>query len=300
MLSNKESSFKRHSDIMDKPLAGDVHDGPNLDALNAKFIHRYNRIIIPFENNVADLERDLTAIASKFGTDLDTYRECSSRLDEARELLKAAQFLKPRYEKIDQLITEFKTKLNLIQLGWGGLNYIGMPKEVGDSPVLYFKTNQDSPLRFGFNFSTWYEIDHAEKIGDLTKVLAVIMFDVNDPHLESLKTTDDDDTAAPESFHIFEITSKQDEYKQNLQSLFNADRNICGSALNPVRRKYLLRAEVEFFIKALVDLVDKKYLDLFKKESIEININDDEIYEDTLTNIGFSYGKMRNAYGGYE
>lgn len=281
MLSNKES-----------PL-------PNKDALGAKFIHRYNKLIIPFENDVADLERDLDAIASKFGTELDTYRECSSRLDEARELLKAAQFLKPRYEQLDQLITEIKTKLNLIQLGWGGLNYIGMPKEVEDSPVLYFKTCQSSPLRFGFEFSTWYEFDPVEKTADLTKVLDVIMFDVNDPHLESLKTTADDDKAAPESFHIFEITSEPDEYKQNMQRLFDVAMTICGNALNPVRCKYLLRVEVEYFIKAVVDLVDKKYLDLFKMESIEINIEDNTC-KDQLENIGFSYGTMQNAYGGYE
>lgn len=164
MLSNKESSFKRHSDIMDRPLEGNVNDGPNMDALNAKFIHRYNGMIIPVENHIADLERDLAAIASRFGTDLDTYQECSSRLAEAKEVIKAVQFLKPRYEQIDQLITELKTKLNLIPLGWGGLNYIGMPRDVSDSPVLYFKTSDSSPLRFGFKFSTWYEFHIDEKM----------------------------------------------------------------------------------------------------------------------------------------
>ena len=298
LRTNKESSFKRHSDIMDRPLEGEVRDEPNRDVLNAKFIHRYNRIIIPVENRVADLERDLTAIASKFGTDLDAYRECSARLDEAKELLKAAQILKPRYEQIDQLVTELKTKLNLIPLGWGGLNYIGMPKEVEDSPVLYFKTSDSSPLRFGFNFSTWYEIGPDEKIGDLTKDLDIIMFNVNDPHLESLKTPNDICPESFESFIIFDISYKQDEYKQNLRTLFD-EKILCGVVLNSVRHEYLLRAEVEYFVKAVVDLVDEKYLDLFKMESVEININD-ATHKNWLENIGFSNEKIQTADGGYE
>ena len=299
LRSDNESSFKRHSDIMDRPLEGNVRDEPNRDVLNAKFIHRYNGIIIPFENRVADLERELSAIESKFGTDLETYRECSAKLDEARELVKAAHFMKPRYEQLDQLIAELKTKLNLVPLGWGGLNYIGMSKEAGDSPVLYFNTSDTSPLRFGFNFSAFYDpFDPDTKIGEFEKILDIIMFNVDDPHLNSLKTPDDECPDAPESFVIFEINHERDKYKQKLQTLFK-DRDFFGNVLNSVRDKYLLRAEVEYFVKAVVDLIDEKYLDLFKIEPLEINISEDA-HKLWLVDIGFSYGKMRTAYGGYE
>lgn len=127
------------------------------------------------------------------------------------------------------------------------------------------------------------------------------MFNVNDPNLESLITKDGDRQDAPESFHIFYINHEQDKYKQKLQRLFDSKSTCCGNVLNSVWCEYLLRAEVEYVIKAVVDLVDEKYLDLFKEESIEININEgDDTYKDWMSDIGFSYGEMRNVYGGYE
>lgn len=262
------STFKQHMVAMDQPLQGNVRDDMRQEVPNAKFIHRYNKLIIPIENELASVTEQMHEIEKSFGTDLTAYTKCKERVTLMQNVMKVLEHIKQYYIDMDVLMEKIKAELNLIPLGWGGANYVGTTCGPMDHCVLYFKTNDKSPLRFGFRFAVDSEGCDEEGI-DFSRWLVIHVFSVADPYLKSI----DVDDISSEDFTICEYT---DGHNHWLSKPGNLTRVL--TAIGQCETSYLLTAEIEHVLRVLHKVIDEEtYENMFRTvtyRSPEISDND--------------------------
>lgn len=262
------STFKQHMVAMDQPLQGNVRDDMRQEVPNAKFIHRYNKLIIPIENELASVTEQMYEIEKSFGTDLTAYTKCKERVTLMQNVVKVLEHIKQYYIDMDVLMEKIKAELNLIPLGWGGANYVGTTCGPMDHCVLYFKTNDKSPLRFGFRFAVDSEGCDEEGI-DFSRWLVIHVFSVADPYLKSIAVDD----ISSEDFTICEYT---DGHNHWLSKPGNLTRVL--TAIGQCETSYLLTAEIEHVLRVLHNVIDDEtYENMFRTvtyRSPEISDND--------------------------
>lgn len=262
------STFKQHMVAMDQPLQGNVRDDMRQEVPNAKFIHRYNKLIIPIENELASVTEQMHEIEKSFGTDLTAYTKCKERVTLMQNVMKVLEHIKQYYIDMDVLMEKIKAELNLIPLGWGGANYVGTTCGPMDHCVLYFKTNDKSPLRFGFRFAVDSEGCDEEGI-DFSRWLVIHVFSVADPYLKSIAVDD----ISSEDFTICEYT---DGHNHWLSKPGNLTRVL--TAIGQCETSYLLTAEIEHVLRVLHKVIDEEtYENMFRTvpyRSPEISDND--------------------------
>ena len=263
------STFKQHMAAMDQPLLGNVRDDIRQEVPNAKFIHRYNKMIIPIENELTSLTEQLAEIEKNFGTDLTAYTRCQERIALIQNVMKVLGHIKQYYVDMDALMEKIKTELNLIPLGWGGANYVGTPCGPMDHCVLYFKTNDKSPLRFGFRFAVDSEGCDGDCI-DFSRWLVIHVFSVTDPYLKSI----DVDDIEPSDFTICEYTDGHNQFLSKPTDNFTRVLTAIGQC----ETSYLLTAEIEHVLRVLHKVIDEEtYENMFRTStysSPEISDND--------------------------